>query len=112
MRTAVVIIIHAYDCCYHTRMRRSQTIVATNVTRMTLLPRLANRVLLVGGAERDNTEDGEYAAALAAAQQRLQAAIAPAVRAAKQVALGGAPGAPHWRRANAEVGPCCTRYVT
>lgn len=66
---------------------------------------MANRVLLVGGAERENTEDAEFARALNAAQQRLQGAIPPAVRRAKDVALGGAPHAPAWRSANAEVSP-------
>lgn len=67
--------------------------------------RLANRVLLVGGAERDNTEDAEFARALGGAQQRLQAAIAPAVHRAKAVALGERAHAAAWRAANAEVRP-------
>lgn len=60
-------------------------------------------MLLVGGAERDNTEDGEFARALAAAQQRLQAAIAPAVLRAKAVAVGERAHVPLWRAANQEV---------
>lgn len=66
--------------------------------------RLANRVLLVAGRERDNTEDGAFSAALGTAQSRLQAALAPAVRAAKSVALGQPGAPPHWRTANGEVG--------
>jgi hypothetical protein len=60
-------------------------------------------VLLVGGAERDNTEDAEFARALSGAHQRLQAAIPPAVHRAKAVALGDRTQAAPWRSANAEV---------
>lgn len=65
--------------------------------------RLANRVLLVGGTERDNSEEATFSAALGAALRRLQAGIPPCVTRAKQVALHGAAGAPAWRQANAEV---------
>lgn len=60
-------------------------------------------MLLVGGAERDNTEDADFARALSSAHQRLQAAIPPAVHKAKAVALGDKGQAPAWRSANSEV---------
>ncbi|CAK1595344.1 unnamed protein product [Parnassius mnemosyne] len=73
------------------------------VDNTSAIARLANRVLLVGGAERENTEDGEFARALGGAQQRLQASIAPAVRLAKRVALRDRAAVPAWRAANAEI---------
>ncbi|CAH2098991.1 unnamed protein product [Euphydryas editha] len=90
---------HTYLCEEAIRNNDSQKMVDNT----SAIARLANRVLLVGGAERDNTEDGEFAAALSAAQQRLQAAIAPAVRAAKRVALADRAAPPAWRAANAEI---------
>lgn len=60
-------------------------------------------MLLVGGTERDNTEDSEFARALTSAHGRLQSAIPPAVHRAKAVALGDLKQAPAWRQANAEV---------
>ncbi|CAH0731450.1 unnamed protein product, partial [Brenthis ino] len=90
---------HTYLCEDAIRNNDSQKMVDNT----SAIARLANRVLLVGGAERDNTEDGEFAAALAEAHARLQAAIAPAVRAAKRVALADATAPPVWRKANAEI---------
>ncbi|XP_049881942.1 vinculin [Pectinophora gossypiella] len=90
---------HTYLCEDAIRNNDSQKMVDNT----SAIARLANRVLLVGGAERDNTEDAEFARALAAAHGRLQAAIPPAVHRAKAVALGDAAQAPHWRSANAEI---------
>ncbi|KAG6464797.1 hypothetical protein O3G_MSEX014737 [Manduca sexta] len=90
---------HTYLCEDAIRNNDSQKMVDNT----SAIARLANRVLLVGGAERDNTEDSEFGRVLGAAQARLQAAIAPAVRAAKQVALGDRAHAPLWRQANAEI---------
>ncbi|XP_045456604.1 vinculin [Melitaea cinxia] len=90
---------HTYLCEEAIRNNDSQKMVDNT----SAIARLANRVLLVGGAERDNTEDKEFAAALSAAQQRLQAAIAPAVRAAKRVALADRAAPPAWRAANGEI---------
>ncbi|XP_064075160.1 vinculin isoform X2 [Vanessa tameamea] len=90
---------HTYLCEDAIRNNDSQKMVDNT----SAIARLANRVLLVGGAERDNTDDGEFAAALAAAQARLQAAIPPAVRAAKRVALADPAAPPVWRHANAEI---------
>ncbi|XP_069362804.1 vinculin isoform X5 [Maniola hyperantus] len=90
---------HTYLCEDAIRNNDSQKMVDNT----SAIARLANRVLLVGGSERENTEDGEFAAAIAAAQQRLQAAIAPAVRAAKRVALNDRTAVPVWRGANNEI---------
>ncbi|XP_059047686.1 vinculin [Achroia grisella] len=90
---------HTYLCEDAIRNNDSQKMVDNT----SAIARLANRVLLVGGAERDNTEDAEFARELAAAHQRLQAAIPPAVHAAKGVALGDTARGPAWRAANAEI---------
>ncbi|XP_035456928.2 vinculin [Spodoptera frugiperda] len=90
---------HTYLCEDAIRNNDSQKMVDNT----SAIARLANRVLLVGGAERDNTEDAQFARSLAGAQQRLQAAIPPAVHSAKAVALGDKAQAPHWRAANAEI---------
>lgn len=90
---------HTYLCEEAVRNNDSQKMVDNT----SAIARLANRVLLVGGAERDNTEDAEFARALGSAQQRLQAAIPPAVHRAKAVALGDRTQAPAWRAANAEI---------
>ncbi|XP_072945946.1 vinculin [Epargyreus clarus] len=90
---------HTYLCEDAIRNNDSQKMVDNT----SAIARLANRILLVGGAERENTEDGSLLAALAAAQARLQAAIAPAVRAAKLLALGDRNAAPGWRAANNEI---------
>ncbi|KAH9628216.1 hypothetical protein HF086_003048 [Spodoptera exigua] len=90
---------HTYLCEDAIRNNDSQKMVDNT----SAIARLANRVLLVGGAERENTEDASFARSLGAAQQRLQAAIAPAVRCAKAVALGDRAHAAAWRAANAEV---------
>ncbi|XP_050357286.1 vinculin isoform X2 [Nymphalis io] len=90
---------HTYLCEDAIRNDDSQKMVDNT----SAIARLANRVLLVGGAERDNTDDGDFAGALGAAHARLQAAIAPAVRAAKRVALADRAAPPLWRRANAEI---------
>ncbi|KAJ0171018.1 hypothetical protein K1T71_013217 [Dendrolimus kikuchii] len=90
---------HTYLCEDAIRNNDSQKMVDNT----SAIARLANRVLLVGGAERDNTEDAEFARALSAAHQRLQAAIPPAVHRAKAVALGDRQQAPHWRAANADI---------
>ncbi|XP_026318177.1 vinculin-like [Hyposmocoma kahamanoa] len=90
---------HTYLCEDAIRNNDSQKMVDNT----SAIARLANRVLLVGGAERDNSEDAEFARALAAAHQRLQAAIAPAVRLAKAVALQQRAQVPPWRAANAEI---------
>ncbi|XP_038219252.1 vinculin [Zerene cesonia] len=90
---------HTYLCEDAIRTNDSQKMVDNT----SAIARLANRVLLVGGAERENTEDGEWAGALGAAQRRLQDAIAPAVRQAKRLALGDAAAAPAWRHANGEI---------
>ncbi|XP_045507640.1 vinculin [Colias croceus] len=90
---------HTYLCEDAIRTNDSQKMVDNT----SAIARLANRVLLVGGAERENSSDGEWAGALGAAQRRLQDAIPPAVRHAKRLALGDAPAAPAWRRANAEI---------
>ncbi|CAG4985153.1 unnamed protein product [Colias eurytheme] len=90
---------HTYLCEDAIRTNDSQKMVDNT----SAIARLANRVLLVGGAERENSSDGEWAGALGAAQRRLQDAIPPAVRQAKRLALGDANAAPQWRRANDEV---------
>uniref|UniRef100_A0A2A4JNP8 Vinculin n=1 Tax=Heliothis virescens TaxID=7102 RepID=A0A2A4JNP8_HELVI len=90
---------HTYLCEDAIRNNDSQKMVDNT----SAIARLANRVLLVGGAERDNTEDQEFARALTSAQQRLQAAIPPAVHRAKAVALGDRGQAAAWRTANSEV---------
>ncbi|XP_052745183.1 vinculin [Bicyclus anynana] len=90
---------HTYLCEDAIRNNDSQKMVDNT----SAIARLANRVLLVGGLERENTEDGEFAAAIGAAQQRLQAAIAPAVRAAKRVALNDRAAVPVWRAANNDI---------
>ncbi|CAH0599023.1 unnamed protein product [Chrysodeixis includens] len=90
---------HTYLCEDAIRNNDSQKMVDNT----SAIARLANRVLLVGGAERDNTEDVEFARALSLAQQRLQAAIPPAVHRAKAVALGDRAQAQAWRPANAEI---------
>ncbi|OWR55289.1 Vinculin, partial [Danaus plexippus plexippus] len=89
---------HTYLCEDAIRNNDSQKMVDNT----SAIARLANRVLLVAGRERDNTEDGAFSAALGTAQSRLQAALAPAVRAAKSVALGQPGAPPHWRTANGE----------
>ncbi|XP_053618878.1 vinculin isoform X2 [Plodia interpunctella] len=92
---------HTYLCEDAIRNNDSQKMVDNT----SAIARLANRVLLVGGAERDNTEDGEFARALADATLRLQAAIAPAVHRAKALALGDRQpqAVSAWRSANAEI---------
>ncbi|XP_041983390.1 vinculin [Aricia agestis] len=90
---------HTYLCEEAIRNNDSQKMVDNT----SAIARLANRVLLVGGAERENTDDGEFAAALADATARLQAAIPPAVRHAKRVAQRDATAPPAWRQANAEI---------
>ncbi|XP_032524796.2 vinculin [Danaus plexippus] len=90
---------HTYLCEDAIRNNDSQKMVDNT----SAIARLANRVLLVAGRERDNTEDGAFSAALGTAQSRLQAALAPAVRAAKSVALGQPGAPPHWRTANGEI---------
>ncbi|XP_063370152.1 vinculin [Cydia amplana] len=90
---------HTYLCEDAIRNNDSQKMVDNT----SAIARLANRVLLVGGAERENTEDAEFARALNSAHQRLQAAIAPAVHRAKAVALGDSSQAPAWRSANSEI---------
>ncbi|KAM3956903.1 LOW QUALITY PROTEIN: vinculin [Aphomia sociella] len=90
---------HTYLCEDAIRNNDSQKMVDNT----SAIARLANRVLLVGGAERDNTEDAEFARELWAAQQRLQAAIPPAVHQAKAVALGERGRVPAWRAANGEI---------
>ncbi|XP_052753588.1 vinculin [Galleria mellonella] len=90
---------HTYLCEDAIRNDDSQKMVDNT----SAIARLANRVLLVGGAERDNTEDAAFARELAAAQQRLQAAIPAAVRAAKGVATRDRASLPAWRAANAEI---------
>ncbi|XP_013148965.1 PREDICTED: vinculin [Papilio polytes] len=90
---------HTYLCEDAIRNNDAQKMVDNT----SAIARLANRVLLVGGAECDNTEDGEFGRALAAAQQRLQASIAPAVRLAKRVALSDRAAVPAWRSANTEI---------
>ncbi|CAG9796238.1 unnamed protein product [Diatraea saccharalis] len=90
---------HTYLCEDAIRNGDSQKMVDNT----SAIARLANRVLLVGGAERDNTEDAEFARALDAAHRRLQAAIPPAVHRAKAVALGDRAAHPHWRAANKEI---------
>nr|XP_049705344.1 vinculin isoform X3 [Helicoverpa armigera] len=90
---------HTYLCEDAIRNNDSQKMVDNT----SAIARLANRVLLVGGAERDNTEDQEFARALSSAQQRLQAAIPPAVHRAKAVALGDRAQAAAWRTANSEI---------
>ncbi|XP_061724423.1 vinculin isoform X4 [Cydia pomonella] len=90
---------HTYLCEDAIRNNDSQKMVDNT----SAIARLANRVLLVGGAERENTEDAEFARALNSAHQRLQAAIAPAVHRAKAVALGDSSQAPAWRQANSEI---------
>ncbi|CAB3241368.1 unnamed protein product [Arctia plantaginis] len=90
---------HTYLCEDAIRNNDSQKMVDNT----SAIARLANRVLLVGGAERDNTEDAEFARSLGGAQQRLQAAIPPAVHRAKAVALGERAQAAAWRSANAEI---------
>lgn len=90
---------HTYLCEDAIRNNDSQKMVDNT----SAIARLANRVLLVGGSERDNTEDGEFARALDAAHRRLQAAIPAAVRRAKGVAQADRAQLPHWRAANAEI---------
>ncbi|XP_068624642.1 vinculin [Battus philenor] len=90
---------HTYLCEDAIRNNDAQKMVDNT----SAIARLANRVLLVGGAERENTEDGEFARALGGAHQRLQASIAPAVRLAKRVALGERAAAAGWRAANNEI---------
>ncbi|KPI95246.1 Vinculin [Papilio xuthus] len=90
---------HTYLCEDAIRNNDAQKMVDNT----SAIARLANRVLLVGGAECENTEDGEFGRALAAAQQRLQASIPPAVRLAKRVALGERAAVPGWRTANNEI---------
>ncbi|KAL0859673.1 hypothetical protein ABMA27_010792 [Loxostege sticticalis] len=90
---------HTYLCEDAIRNNDSQKMVDNT----SAIARLANRVLLVGGAERDNTEDADFARALSSAHQRLQAAIPPAVHKAKAVALGDKGQAPAWRSANSEI---------
>ncbi|XP_047516631.1 vinculin isoform X3 [Pieris napi] len=90
---------HTYLCEDAIRNNDSQKMVDNT----SAIARLANRVLLVGGAERENTEDSEFALALGAAQQRLQASIPPAVRHAKLVALQDRSAVPAWRAANNEI---------
>ncbi|KOB75304.1 putative alpha-catenin [Operophtera brumata] len=90
---------HTYLCEDAIRNNDSQKMVDNT----SAIARLANRVLLVGGAERDNSEEDQFSAALGAALRRLQASIPPAVTCAKQVALSGAAHAPAWRHANAEI---------
>ncbi|CAH0687078.1 unnamed protein product [Chilo suppressalis] len=90
---------HTYLCEDAIRNGDSQKMVDNT----SAIARLANRVLLVGGAERDNTEDADFARSLGTAHQRLQAAIPPAVHRAKAVALGDKAAAPQWRAANKEI---------
>ncbi|XP_013174652.1 PREDICTED: vinculin-like [Papilio xuthus] len=90
---------HTYLCEDAIRNNDAQKMVDNT----SAIARLANRVLLVGGAECENTEDREFGRALAAAQQRLQASIPPAVRLAKRVALGERAAVPGWRTANNEI---------
>ncbi|XP_045539587.1 vinculin [Papilio machaon] len=90
---------HTYLCEDAIRNNDAQKMVDNT----SAIARLANRVLLVGGAECENTEDGEFGRALTAAQQRLQASIPPAVRLAKRVALGERAAVPGWRTANNEI---------
>ncbi|XP_050671830.1 vinculin [Leptidea sinapis] len=90
---------HTYLCEQAIRNNDSQKMV----DNMSAIARLANRVLLVGGAERENTDDSEFAHALLGAQQRLQEAIPPAVRHAKTLALGDDSAAPAWRAANDQI---------
>ncbi|KAI5639042.1 vinculin family domain-containing protein [Phthorimaea operculella] len=90
---------HTYLCEDAIRNNDSQKMVDNT----SAIARLANRVLLVGGAEKDNTEDAEFARALSAAHARLQQAIPPCVHRAKAVALGDKGQVPHWRSANNEI---------
>ncbi|XP_048487012.1 vinculin isoform X3 [Plutella xylostella] len=90
---------HTYLCEDAIRQNDSQKMVDNT----SAIARLANRVLLVGGSERDNTEDGHLARSLTAALERLQGSIAPAVQRAKRVALGDLSQAPDWRHANNEI---------
>ncbi|CAH2060397.1 unnamed protein product, partial [Iphiclides podalirius] len=90
---------HTYLCEDAIRNNDAQKMVDNT----SAIARLANRVLLVGGAERDNSEDGAFAAALGGALQRLQGSIAPAVRLAKRLALADRAALPAWRAANAEI---------
>ncbi|XP_060807514.1 vinculin [Amyelois transitella] len=96
---------HTYLCEDAIRNNDSQKMVDNT----SAIARLANRVLLVGGAERDNTEDAEFARSLSAAHQRLQAAIPPAVLRAKDIALGDRqqPAVSAWRTANSEIIKSC-----
>ncbi|GBP04691.1 Vinculin [Eumeta japonica] len=90
---------HTYLCEEAIRQNDSQKMVDNT----SAIARLANRVLLVAASERDNTEDGEFSRALSAAHQRLQAAIPPAVRGAKAIALGDKSHAGDWRANNAQI---------
>ncbi|VVC87569.1 unnamed protein product [Leptidea sinapis] len=84
---------HTYLCEQAIRNNDSQKMV----DNMSAIARLANRVLLVGGAERENTDDSEFAHALLGAQQRLQEAIPPAILKASsgvEAALAGHHRAP------------------
>ncbi|KAL4706658.1 hypothetical protein ACJJTC_005043 [Scirpophaga incertulas] len=94
---------HTYLCEDAMRNNDSQKMVDNT----SAIARLANRVLVVGGAERENTEDAQFARALGGAQQRLQTAIPPLVLAAKRLALG-TDLAPHaWRHANGQIRDAC-----
>lgn len=90
---------HTYLCEEAIRQNDSQKMVDNT----SAIARLANRVLLVGGMERANTEDSQYQHQLSATLNTLQAAVGPAVREAKHVALGDHSHVPSWRNDNSEI---------
>ncbi|GAU87367.1 hypothetical protein RvY_00232-2 [Ramazzottius varieornatus] len=72
------------------------------VDNTSAIARLANRALMVGKREADNSEDPHYVQKINGAADRLQGAIAPMVQDAKAVAADtrNQPAANQWRSSN------------